>query len=475
MLKLLSKSTISILSILSLLSLSSIHSMSYFQNLFLSEANQENNIPKYHHRLKKTIKYRKHATLKEILEKKQANPNTPILKRGSLSQVKKYPLETAINKINIPALFLLIDNGAIPTYGLITETAIKEESLEAISLFLANYTYKPKELEKTVVNAEKTSPLNTTPKRNYILSILWDTLKNKKLKKANLELPPKIYERKNKYHTQISNDNIKIFLRINQKICHPMAALSKKQIEQELSEIKSEIFRTHYNGSYLAHRIAEVLPELIGSKKIMESIDPNTLDEWNRTPAHIIATKIIQSNVYDPEKLEVPLTLLLQEETNPCLKTLKHQKICNHSLWTMAIDGFLLCNKPKLFTLLLEHARLKEIDPQTGETALHQILDCTLKYPKAISLLKKLLKKIRKAGVISLINQGDLTGFTPLHKAILFLHPEIISLLLRYKANPNQKNKFGQTPIDILESLYRNNKIMPSKYQKIKNLFPQKD
>jgi ankyrin repeat protein len=74
--------------------------------------------------------------------------------------------------------------------------------------------------------------------------------------------------------------------------------------------------------------------------------------------------------------------------------------------------------------------------------------------------IEKILKAA-KFGEIStvqdLLNQGvnvnsshEIEGNTVLHEAVTFGHPEIVALLLKQGANPNQRDKTNRTPLHMV-------------------------
>ena len=57
---------------------------------------------------------------------------------------------------------------------------------------------------------------------------------------------------------------------------------------------------------------------------------------------------------------------------------------------------------------------------------------------------------IRHGADVNAVNGG---GDSPLHTAVSFVDTQLIALLLHSGANPEQKNKKGETPLFLLETV----------------------
>jgi len=467
---------------------------------------QEND--KYKYRLKKTIKERKHKKLESILKKNARKPNEKIIMRYPFGE-ERYPLEMATIRRNLPALFLLLKYKANPSLKDITYTAIDKENLDAICLFLANHPYKTSELEAYIERTESIYPVEKTPERDCIISFMLDTMKGKKkLQKINLELPEEIYKQETytiKYlrigkkfeqtikellPLQFSPEHAKYVKKERRIHCSIFSKLyayrgsksrmvnnniSKGSVKYSLEKLPAEVFNVCYkHRRFLPHLIVEIVPEYlyIIAKKIK---NPNIVNKQNVTIAHLLLKALFETqDQEEKEKISKGLKRLLKNGANPCIRGNPYQLMYSdgkeivrkESLWTMAISD------QNAFDLLLEHADLTKRDPQTGETAIHQVMSLGMQYPKKyMPQLEKLLKKAKDSNGSLVINIDDLLGFTPLHRAVLYRNKKVISLLFKYKANRRQKNKFGQKPKKILRSLYRNNKIFKTEYNEIKKIF----
>ena len=53
-------------------------------------------------------------------------------------------------------------------------------------------------------------------------------------------------------------------------------------------------------------------------------------------------------------------------------------------------------------------------------------------------------------------------GYTPLHMAAGYLHVDMVKLLLRYGADPEQPDAKGRSPLELVEDLRRQYEVMNS-------------
>ena len=85
--------------------------------------------------------------------------------------------------------------------------------------------------------------------------------------------------------------------------------------------------------------------------------------------------------------------------------------------------------------LLKQGAAVTGIGADLKRTALHEAVDCNHPNPKIVELLL--------AHDLGLLDKGDSTGQTALHKACLQGHVKIVNTLLGFGANPNIEDQAG--------------------------------
>ncbi|MFC1842687.1 hypothetical protein ACFLYU_03460 [Candidatus Dependentiae bacterium] len=480
---------------------------------------KNSSLKKYNRKLLEAMKYNKHGKLAKMLKEyitipsnRMTDPNIPIV---SDSDKMEYPLEIALSCKNIKAVILLLQSGANPILVDIIEKAIETQNIGAIGILLAKaqknnqkdnlFTCFNKKLEKYAVYAEEYSykkhycniEMPKTKKANFIYALLWDILKGKKLvcPKFTVQVNPKnnkitkVNEKTKKKFSELIN-TIRFYKKghyyYKDKYKYP-------KIKKNIEKIDTSLFTIHDNDqNYIMHYLATCLPSLI-KFAVKRNINTNVLDAHNHTPAHIMVLNIIylknllgeikqkktgkETKKTKELKKLIPrtytllvkiLTLLLQHKTNPCIKSRFNLKDPNsgESLWTLSMFY------PDIQKILLKHGDLNRSNPENGNTVLHQLISCqssTLP-DKSTKSIKKVLKKIIPKLSKKQVNKPNISGLTPLHLATIYKNTKIIDLLIKNKANPDKKSYLKMSPKEMLESLYRNNKILPSRYKEIKKL-----
>ncbi|MFC1841610.1 ankyrin repeat domain-containing protein [Candidatus Dependentiae bacterium] len=425
--------------------------------------------------------------LKSILDTQQININTPVIINNRTMEAR-YPLEISAEQNNIRSIIYLLQHEAKHKnirsiiyflheehiFENIIKRAIIKQNMQAFGIFLASllhicsYQYLERNLEGFAYYAEEFA---NNSEGNYIYSIIWDVLNGKKL---YLQLPKIIEEEllSDESSSIVDKKSTKEYTQLVMEILKlKRSKCNKKQREKEIKKINALIKSSSKNtfkldrdtdGYYILHFLAEYVPEeTIPETMNNQKIDVNVSDDYNRTPAYLLVKKIINLLSVKAFAQEIQIQInalksLLQNGANPCIRTHKSSK----SLWTAVIPY------KKIFAILLDNSNLNCIDPQTGDTALHQIISTQSHRKRVIKSTEQILKKLHN----STVNKGNFAGITPLHLAIIHQKTEIIKTLMNHKADPDQKCCFGESPHDMLKSLYDNNKIFPRKYKKIEKL-----
>jgi len=443
------------------------------------------------YRFKDAISQEKHSRLLYILRKGNS-PNTNLKRKTICSEENDtYPLDIASKTKNLIATHLLLNFGANPNLGSIFYNAIYKQNPFIIGLLLhagiqediLNRDIPYAAPYRLKANAPNDYMQNTT---EFAHALLWDALKKKRgFKRRIKNLLANEIEKEKKYKKKThKKKRIKITWDDKEKIDSLIRSIKKypytenkkrsnllKKISRKIQTIdihKINIYNIdRLDGIKAIHIIAAYMPQYINFF-LKKGLYPNPRTIGNLTPAHIIFQQLPYPYCCSSEtKITTGLIALLEHGANPCIVAcnsknldLTNRRSTFGSLWELALPHL------PLFTILAKHADLTCSNPETGKTGLHQI--CYYDAKGIIPLVEMIKVMLTRLG--DNIDQQDFVGMTALHHAVIFKNETLIKLFLEYKADPTKKCSFGYSSLDILESLWDNNKIVKNKYRRIKEL-----